>query len=336
MDLVNRYLQAVKFWLPAKQKDDIVSELAEDIRSQVEEREAALGRNLNEAEVSAILKHHGRPLLVANHYLPQRHLIGPVLFPIYVFVLKIVAVFYMVPWVIAWIGIAISRSAHSQQSLLVTLASFWTSFWPTAFFMIGSITTVFAILERNQAKSRFMEQWDPLKLPPVRDPNRIPIANSITEVTAGLVLCSWLIGGMWYRTIFHFSGMSVTLARSWKYFFWSIIVLTAIGMLASGVNLFRPYWTWMRASVRLATDLAGSVLFCWLMKANILVSISVANVPESKTAQITTAINWWSAKMFPVAVAGCTVILVFDVFRILRVRMKGSHSVVLNAASGAC
>src|SRR5215468_6182309 len=139
MDLINRYLQAVKFWLPAKQKDDIASELAEDIRSQVEEQEAALGRKLNEAEVAAILKHHGRPLLVAQHYLPQRHLIGPVLFPIYVFVLKVVALFYMVPWIIAWIGIAISRSAHSEQSLLVTLASFWTSFWPTAFFMIGSI-----------------------------------------------------------------------------------------------------------------------------------------------------------------------------------------------------
>jgi len=336
MDLVNRYLQAVKFWLPAKQKDDIVSELAEDIRSQVEEQESALGRKLNEAEVSAILKHHGRPLLVASHYLPQRHLIGPVLFPIYLFVLKIVAVFYMVPWIIAWIGIAISRSAHSEQSLLVTLASFWTAFWPTAFFVIGSITTVFAVLERNQAKSKFMEQWDPLKLPPVRDPNRIPIANSITEVIGGLVLCSWLIGGMWYRTIFHFSGMSITLAPTWEYFFWSIILLTVIGMFASGVNLFRPYWTWTRASVRLVTDCAGSVLFCWLMKANILASISVANVPESKTAQVANAINWWSAKMFPVAVVACVVILGFDVYRILRIRMRDGHSGVLNAASGAC
>ncbi len=96
MDLINRYLQAVKFWLPTKQKQDIIAELSEDIRSQIEDRETDLGRKLNESEIAAILKQRGRPVLVANRFLPQEHLIGPVLFPIYVFVLKIVAAFYMV------------------------------------------------------------------------------------------------------------------------------------------------------------------------------------------------------------------------------------------------
>ena len=31
MELVDRYLQAVKFWLPRKEKDDIIAELSEDI-----------------------------------------------------------------------------------------------------------------------------------------------------------------------------------------------------------------------------------------------------------------------------------------------------------------
>ncbi len=51
MELIDRYLQAVKFWLPKNQKQDIVAELSEDLRSQVEDREAELGRPLNEAEV---------------------------------------------------------------------------------------------------------------------------------------------------------------------------------------------------------------------------------------------------------------------------------------------
>src|SRR6266849_1842434 len=127
MDLLNRYLQAVKFWLPKKQKEDIIAELSEDIRSQIEDREAELGRKLNESEVAAILKQRGRPVLVANRFLPQEHLIGPVLFPIYLFVLKIVAAFYMVPWILVWIGLAISRASHSGQSLIESLGSFWTS-----------------------------------------------------------------------------------------------------------------------------------------------------------------------------------------------------------------
>jgi hypothetical protein len=35
MDLLDRYLQAVSFWLPKRQKDDIVAELSEELRSQM-------------------------------------------------------------------------------------------------------------------------------------------------------------------------------------------------------------------------------------------------------------------------------------------------------------
>ena len=75
-DMLARYLQAVGFWLPRSQKNDILAELSEDLRSQMEDREAELGHPLDEAEVSAFLKRRGRPLLVAGRFLPQQHLIG--------------------------------------------------------------------------------------------------------------------------------------------------------------------------------------------------------------------------------------------------------------------
>ena len=34
-DLIDRYLHAVKFWLPKAQQEDIVAELGEDLLSQV-------------------------------------------------------------------------------------------------------------------------------------------------------------------------------------------------------------------------------------------------------------------------------------------------------------
>jgi hypothetical protein len=334
MELLDRYLQAVKFWLPKKQKQDIIAELSEDLRSQIEDREAELGRKLNESEIATLLKQRGRPVLVANRFLPQESLVGPVLFPIYLFVLKIVAAFYMVPWILVWIGLAISRAAHSGQSLIASVGSFWTGFWPMAFFLIGSITTVFAVLERVQAKSRFLEEWDPRKLPPIRDPNRIPRANSVIEVVANLVFCIWLIGGMWYRTVLHFSGVTITLAPTWRYFFWGFLLLGVANMVASGVNLFLPYWTWLRATIRLVSDCVGSALFCWLMKAIIIAAISVVNVAPEQTAQLARAINWWSAKMFPVGVIVCLIITVIDAYRIFRVRSNAGQGIALNAATG--
>jgi len=71
VELIDRYLQAVKFWLPRGQQDDIAAELSEDMQSQIEEQESKLGRQLNEGEVAQLLKQRGRPLLVASRYLPQ-------------------------------------------------------------------------------------------------------------------------------------------------------------------------------------------------------------------------------------------------------------------------
>ena len=114
------------------------------------------------------------------------------------------------------------------------------------------------------------------------------------------------------------------------------LALAAANTIASGMNLFRPYWTWLRASIRLGTDGIGSALFCWLLKAGILVAISVRNVDPAKTAQITHAINWWASKMFPGAVAVCLLIVLFDAYRIIRARARAIHpAVVLNAATGA-
>ena len=74
MDLIDRYLNAVGFWLPKDRKEDILKELAEDIRSEKEEKEAGLGRAMTGPEVEALLKTRGRPFQMAGRYLPSRHL----------------------------------------------------------------------------------------------------------------------------------------------------------------------------------------------------------------------------------------------------------------------
>ena len=43
--------------------------------------------------------------------------------------------------------------------------------------------------------------------------------------------------------------------------------LAAANVAIAGVNLFRPYWTRLRASLRLLADGLGAGLFCWLLKA---------------------------------------------------------------------
>jgi len=166
---------------------------AENIAAQEGERETSLGRALTESEVESILKQRGRPVVVANRFLPQEQLIGPLLFPVYRFVLKIICFCYLVPWALVWIGIAI-HDRHTQSSWLAAVASGWSSWMTVAFITIGSATVVFAIIERVQAKSGFLEDWSPRKLPPARDPNKIPRTTTIFELTFTLLFFAcWLL-----------------------------------------------------------------------------------------------------------------------------------------------
>lgn len=330
MELLERYLQAVKFWLPRQQKQDIIAELSEDIHSEIEEKEKELGRKLSEAEIETVLKQRGRPLLVANRYLPQEHLIGPVLFPIYRFVLKIVLLCYLVPWVLVWIGLLIFNSGyrpeHSSQAWISALASMWGSLWFAAFVAVGTVTLIFAILERTQAKSGFLEDWDPRKLPPVRNRNLIPRSSSVIELCAGMIFCLWWTANVHSPTVLNLPSLRISLSPLWRYFYWGYLILALCNISLAGVNLMRPYWTGLRATLRLLSDAAGIALLFWLLKANILVEIAAATVSAEKAAELTRAINHvWMPRMLPVVLILAVVIAVVDVFRIMRVKMSDLH-----------
>jgi hypothetical protein len=313
MELLDRYLQAIEFWLPKRQRQDIIAELSEDLRSQVEEKETELGRKLEDAEVEAILKRCGAPLEVALRYRPQQYLIGPTLFPIYRFVLAVLLIGSVVPRFLIWLAFLLADPAHRSylhmENMGVTVLYF-------AFFT----TLAFAIAERSGVKLEALNTWNPRKLPPVRDPNRISRFGSLFEIAAGIVVNVWFVGILWPRPTIDFYRVRITIAPVWQVFFWSFLFLAAANVAIASVNLFRPYWTPRRASLRLLFDGLGAGLFCGLLKAHLLVGISASSIPAAKAAELTNLINTWIARMLPWAIVTMLVMLSFDVYRIMRLR----------------
>ena len=321
-ELIDRYLQAVGFWLPRKQKDDIIKELSEDLRSQVEEKEAAQGRKLSLDEVELLLKQRGSPMLVSNHYLPQQYLIGPLLFPVYRFVLMIVGLCYLIPWLLGGIALLLYNStSRGEIPGLHGLVRQWSLWWGTAFVAAGIVTLVFAVLERVNLRSHFLEEaaWEPRKLPPVRDVRQIRRSSSAFEVAAGIAFSIWWIGFVSSSLLFEHPGVRIAMSPEWRYFYWGMGLLMLVNIALSAVNLVRPYWTRLRASIRLLSDLAGSALMCWMLKAHIFAMITVANVPAERTAEITRQLNLWMDRCFPFGVIVAVVILAVNVWRIYRV-----------------
>jgi len=330
MELIERYLQAVKFWLPKRQKDDITAELSGDIYAQIEEREAALGRKLTEAEVEEILKQRGNPLLVANRFLPQESLIGPVLFPIYRFVLKIFAFGYLLPATLVWIGLMIFspsyRFEHTHPSWFTAFASLFGYLWFTFCLVVVPLTIPFVILERNQARIHFFDRWSLRKLPPVRNPNLIPRSSSSFELAANLIFFVW-----WavyaHLPVFRIgSAIQITLGPLWPWFFWCYLLLAALNLALACEKLLHPSWTVGRAALKLLSDAAGAALFCWLMKAHILARITAANLPEQQANAIAQTINGWMTTLFPAAIVMGLVIVATDVYRIVRLKLAAKRS----------
>ena len=313
MELLDRYLQAIEFWLPKRQRQDIIAELSEDLRSQIEEKEPELGRKLEDAEVEAILKRCGSPLAVASRYRSQQYLIGPTLFPIYRFVLAVLLIGCVVPRFLIWLAFLLVDPAHRGYLHMENL-------WATVLYFAFFTTLAFAIAERSGVKLEALNTWNPRKLPPVRDPNRISRLGSLFEIAAGVVFNVWFVGIFWPRPAIDFYGVRITIAPVWQVFFWSFLFLAAANVAIAGVNLFRPYWTPRRASLRLLSDALGAGLFCWLLKAQVLAGISAPSIPAAKGIELTNLINTWIARMLPWAIVTMLVILSFDVYRIMRLR----------------
>src|SRR5215467_9553188 len=130
MELLDRYLHAVRFWLPKAHQNDIIEELRDDLSSQIEEKESSLGREVTEDELAAILQYAGNPMRVAARYQKGQTLVGPELFPLYKFVLMIVALGYLVPWGIGWlarIAWMMFAPASYRPSHALTVVTGWGS-----------------------------------------------------------------------------------------------------------------------------------------------------------------------------------------------------------------
>lgn len=330
MEMIERYLEAVKFWLPQGQKDDIIEELSADIEAQVEEREAAVGRKLSEAEVESILKERGRPVVVANRFLSQEQLIGPLLFPVYCFVLKIICLCYLLPWALVWIAMMTFDSAYRAQqthiSWLAAVASAGSAWWNMAFVAIGMATLAFAILERVQAKSHFLDEWIPRKLPPVRNPNQIPRAGSIFELAVNLLFFVWWALNASPRVFNFGSTVRIELGPQWVWFFPAFLILAAANAALAAANLLHPYWTVRRAALRLLSDCIGAVLFCWLLRAHIITSFSASSLTAEKSLLVTQAIGYCMAVAFPWAIVASVAVATAGIYRIVRVKPSGSSS----------
>jgi len=267
-ELIDRYLQAVRFWLPGTHRqDDLIAELGEDLRSQFEDKETELGRPLDKAEMSAILKRCGSPMMVAGRIGPQRHLIGPALFPIYEFVLKMVLLWILVPVFVFIVGPV--NLAYSGGEWAAALANTLADLWFGLLMAAGIVTLIFAIIERTSAHLGTEITWDPLKLPPVRKDERKPSRlKAVCELGFGWFGLIWLLLLPKYPVlILGPAAAFLKVGPMLHAFYLPIVLLSVVGLLRSAVTLARPQWTWFPTLSQLLSSVLTLIVLHYMIDA---------------------------------------------------------------------
>ena len=173
-ELIERYVREVGQQLPRKMRTDIELELTSLLLDSLEERAAAAGKEPSVKMAADVLREFGKPDRIAAQYLPDQYLIGPQLFPVFKVALTIVLVIIGV----VHVGGLVFMLLRGEPSVFGQTAWNWFgSFFRSAALNAGIVTMVFAAIERAQInwgeQAQSEEAWNPLDLPPVKDPDRI-------------------------------------------------------------------------------------------------------------------------------------------------------------------
>lgn len=269
MELIDRYLAAVRRNLPVAKADDIVAELRDDLMSRVEDREERLGRPLDKSEVEALLKEFGHPLVVASRFRTHQYLIGPALFPFYLFVIRI-ALMIVVAIVLA---ISVGKAVLAGNGDMLRIwADSMSGIFEAVLVNAAIVTIVFAVLERVNFKPGDTLEWKPDELPDVLDKQPGPWGSAM-EVALSIAFILWWVGAIvlpWRGGDADFQLQpSAIFAELWL----PILVLASVRLVHNVIQWLRPRWKTVKGLTNAATALGGLAILFLIYQSGRLVTV---------------------------------------------------------------
>ena len=286
MDLLERYLAAIRRNLPQGKADDIVAELADDLHSRREEREDRLGRGLTEDETSVMLRDFGHPLVIAARYRPHQYLIGPQTYPFYMFTMKIV----LAVGAALLIGLSLIGLVLGDRTAFQTLARASDDLWSFFFLAVTLVTIVFAVLERNHFPADHLRRWTPKQLPDVFDRPKSQWEAAL-EVGFGIAFLLWWTGFVGFPDFGMHDQVRIVSAPIWTDFHLPILLLAVAQLALALLTLVRPRWKTARAILTIALSIAALAIIAGLYRAGSWVIVTAASVDAREATAIAVSLD---------------------------------------------
>lgn len=299
--LIDSYIEEVGRLLPLRQRGDIQTEIRSLLEDTLEDRLQETGQEADVEMVASLLEEFGSPEKIAASYAPDRYLVGPKLFSLFLLVLKIVFSVLIVLGLIG-AGIALSQASTPADGLRI-IGKSALEMYGGLMNAFASIVIVFAVLERVLPdKDKLDEDWDPRKLGRVADQDKVkPVELIIGMVfaTIGIVVFNFfpqVIRGVSITNgqIQTFQLLDTNFARfiPWLTAMWSMEILFSI------IILWRRQWEQTTRWIRVGLNMLSMVLLAAMIFGGPL----IASTTEA-------AATWPSEALIPLADTGLKIAL---------------------------
>lgn len=191
-ELVRRYVFAVRRRLPKELREDVARELDSLLRESVEEQGAGNLAETAPETTARVLTELGSPEVVAARYSPKpNYLIGPKLYPAFLFTLKLV---FMASGGLAALMVVIMSFNGSITGLFGGALKFLQILLQCLYSLGAMAVLVFALLERlgvEQIPELNGSSWDPFSLPAIEEDAQISTLGVSLKVYGIAVLLIW-------------------------------------------------------------------------------------------------------------------------------------------------
>jgi hypothetical protein len=319
MDLIDRYLSAVGALLPRDQRDDITTELRDVLLNRREEKEAELGRSLTRAEDEALLKAFGHPIAVAGRYGPRQSLIGPDVYPLYVFVLRIVLAVIVGSGIVTGIVTGAVHPEEIGHAIGVALSIIWTG----GFAALGVVTLVFAVIERSPAGRTLFTRWNPRDLPrPAKRPRCPHWYDHVAAIVAQVIFVLWWTGlvPITWQPYMPAGGEALHFAFApiWQTLFWPVLGLSAVVILVHGLKL--AGWSKRRFvhGLNLLLHVALIAVAGVALRGGPWAIVTGSGLPAARIAKVALGVNIGALATLNVMIIASAITIAVDLWRLYR------------------
>ncbi|HEX7026487.1 MAG TPA: hypothetical protein VF268_04550 [Gammaproteobacteria bacterium] len=272
MNWLNRYITAVKNYLPGNMRDDVGQELLSLLQDKIEAAEEGKGRPLTEEEQLALLKQMGHPVKVAAGFHKRQTLIGEESFPFYKQTLKYA---WLGVFVVYFILAALSMTTAPDFKFSREINRALPDMFNAMIYAFAIVTLIFYAGDRVLKRRDFFGNWEPRNLPKTENQwVPIPLYETIPAIIFTVIFLAFinaLVSSVGVDSDSGGNGLAFSESVAGLLPYINVTILFSLGLMV--YNLFTPYWTAAKLIGNVAIGIAACAILSILLGLDSIIVI---------------------------------------------------------------